>query len=138
MPRARVTVVCLHGLRRTPCDWAVVASALARSWDVRIPALPARPSEALDAADEAIAPGDVVFAHSMGAVVALRLLRQRPRPLSALVLTSAFFPPSRDDRTLAAAVHGHPPRGTRRGCAARSATPRSGTSRSVGGSFALA
>jgi pimeloyl-ACP methyl ester carboxylesterase len=97
-------IVCLHGLRRTPGDWAGVRARLEPTWRVEAPALPADPDAALETADAAIRPGDIVFAHSLGAVVATRLLVRHPRPLTALVLTGSFFPPARNGRTLAASV----------------------------------
>ncbi len=98
-------VVCLHGLRRTPDDWSGVRAALAPSWTADAPALPADPDAALRTADATVRSGDVVFAHSMGAIVALRLLREHPRPLRALVLTGCFFPPARNGRgTIATGV----------------------------------
>lgn len=93
------SVVGLHGLRRSPEDWAGVIRALPSGWTAAVPALPADPRQALAVADEAISEGDVVFAHSMGAVVALRLLQARPRGVAALVLTGSFFPPSRNGRS---------------------------------------
>ena len=81
-----------------------MTAALGPAWTVRAPALPARPEAALAAVDAAMAPGDLVLAHSMGAVVALRALARRPRPVAGLVLTGAFFPPARNGRTTAASV----------------------------------
>jgi pimeloyl-ACP methyl ester carboxylesterase len=98
------TIVCLHGLRRSPGDWAGVRASLEPSWTVDAPSLPADPDAALIAADAAIRPGDIVFAHSLGAVVATRLLAEHPRPLTALVLSGSFFPPARNGRTLSASV----------------------------------
>jgi pimeloyl-ACP methyl ester carboxylesterase len=97
-------VVCLHGLRRTAADWDAVRAGLPEAWDSHAPELPARPGEALSVAAGAIHPGDVVCGHSMGAVVALRLARERRVPLSALVLTGSFFPPARNGRGLGESV----------------------------------
>ena len=94
------SVVCLHGLRRTPSDWDGVRAGLARHGTVRTPGLPSRPADALGCADAAIAAGDIVIGHSMGGVLALRLARTRPRPLRALILTGCFFPPARNGRAL--------------------------------------
>jgi pimeloyl-ACP methyl ester carboxylesterase len=98
------SVVCLHGLRRTPSDWDGVRAGLARHGTVRTPRLPPRPAEALACADAAIAAGDIVIGHSMGGVLALRLAQTRPRPLRALILTGCFFPPARNRRALTTAI----------------------------------
>lgn len=98
------SVVCLHGLRRTPSDWDGVRAGLEPYGTVRTPRLPPRPADALARADAAIAAGDVVIGHSLGGVLALRLAQERPRPLRALVLTGCFFPPARNGRGLAAAI----------------------------------
>lgn len=42
----------------------------------------------------------VVIGHSMGGVLALRMARERPRPLRAVVPTGCFFPPARNGRPL--------------------------------------
>jgi pimeloyl-ACP methyl ester carboxylesterase len=51
-----------------------------------------------------ITPGSVVIGHSMGAVMAMRLLTRRPRPVCAAVLTGCFFPPARNGRSSAEAI----------------------------------
>ncbi len=94
------SVVCLHGLDRTPSDWDGVRAGLEPFGLVRTPHLPGRPADALARADSAIRAGDIVVAHSLGGVVALRLARDKPRPLRALVLTGCFFPPARNGRSL--------------------------------------
>ena len=94
-----MTVVCLHGLRRTPADWDGVRAALERAGPVCAPAVPADPGAALATARSIVAPGDVVVGHSLGGVVALRLAAERP--LRALVLTGCFFPPARNGRGVA-------------------------------------
>ncbi len=43
-------------------------------------------------------PGAIVIGHSFGGVLALRLARERPRPLAALILSDCFFPPARNGR----------------------------------------
>lgn len=48
--------------------------------------------------------GDIVIGHSMGGVLALRLARDRPRPLRALVLTGCFFPLARNGRSRARTI----------------------------------
>jgi pimeloyl-ACP methyl ester carboxylesterase len=97
-----LTVVCLHGLGRTPSDWDGVRSGLERFGRVSAPQLPRDPAAALAVASAAVEPGDVVIGHSMGGVLALRLARER-RP-RALILTSCFFPPARNGRSLGATV----------------------------------
>jgi pimeloyl-ACP methyl ester carboxylesterase len=98
------SVVCLHGLRRTPSDWDAVRAGLAPYGTVRTPRLPPRPAEALAHADAAIAGGDIVIGHSMGGVLALRLAQSRPRPLRALILTGCFFAPARNGRPMATTI----------------------------------
>ena len=66
--RVTPSVVCLHGLRRTPSDWDDVRPGLARFGTVRAPLLPPRPDDALAGADAAIAAGDIVIGHSMGRI----------------------------------------------------------------------
>jgi pimeloyl-ACP methyl ester carboxylesterase len=97
-----VTVVCLHGLGRTPADWDGVRGGLERFGRVGAPQLPRDPAAALAVASAAVEPGDVVVGHSMGGVLALQLARERaPR---ALILTSCFFAPARNGRTLGATL----------------------------------
>jgi pimeloyl-ACP methyl ester carboxylesterase len=97
-PIAAHEVVCLHGLGRSPSDWDGVRGGLERFGRVETPRLPRSPSRALQAVDAAIHPGAIVVGHSIGGVLALRLARERPRPLAALVLTDCFFPPARNGR----------------------------------------
>ena len=97
-----MSVVCLHGLGRTPADWDGVRSGLERFGRVSAPQLPRDPAAALAVASAAVEPGDVVIGHSMGGVLALRLARER-RP-RALILASCFFPPARNGRSLGATV----------------------------------
>jgi esterase len=91
-------VVCLHGLGRTSADWDGVRDGLARFGDLVTPDLPRDPSAALAAVEAATPPGAIVVGHSMGGVLALRMQARDPRPLAALVLTDAFFPPARNGR----------------------------------------
>jgi pimeloyl-ACP methyl ester carboxylesterase len=67
---------------------------------VRTPAIPDGRERALDCADAAVEAGDIVIGHSLGGILALRLARERPRPLQAVVLTGCFFPPARNGRGL--------------------------------------
>lgn len=102
-PPAR-RVVCLHGLGRSPSDLDGVRAGLERFGEVVAPSLPRAPDRALAAADDAIAPNSIVIGHSFGGVLALRLAHDRPRPLTALVLTDCFFPPARNGRTTLATL----------------------------------
>lgn len=68
------------------------------------PQLPSGPAPALELLDSTISPGAIVVAHSMGAVLAMRMAKSRPRPLRAVILTGCFFPPARNGRTLGASV----------------------------------
>ena len=97
-----MSVVCLHGLGRTPADWDGVRSGLERFGRVNAPALPRDPTAALAVATAAVEAGDVVVGHSMGGVLALQLARERPP--RALILTSCFFPPARNGRGLGATL----------------------------------
>ena len=92
------SVVCLHGLGRTPADWDPIAPRLEEFGSMVAPQLPC------DRLDELLQPGAIVIGHSMGAVEAMRLLARRPRPLRALVLTGCFFPPARNGRSTAASL----------------------------------
>jgi pimeloyl-ACP methyl ester carboxylesterase len=91
-------VVCLHGLGRSPSDWDGVRDGLARFGKVVTPSLPRSPDRALAIIDAAVPPGSIVVGHSLGGVLALRLARERPRPLAALILSDCFFPPARNGR----------------------------------------
>jgi pimeloyl-ACP methyl ester carboxylesterase len=97
-----VSVVCLHGLGRTPADWNGVRSGLERFGPVSAPRLPRDPAAALAVASAAVVPGDIVVGHSMGGVLALQLARERPP--RALILTSCFFPPARNGRGVGATL----------------------------------
>jgi pimeloyl-ACP methyl ester carboxylesterase len=94
----------LHGLGRTPTDWDAVCGALGEFGQVIAPVMPSRSADALDLLDRAITPGSVVIGHSMGAVMAMRLLTRKPRLVRAAVLTGCFFPPARNGRSSAEAI----------------------------------
>jgi pimeloyl-ACP methyl ester carboxylesterase len=97
-------LVCLHGLGRTPADWDGVRDDLSPFGRVVSPQLPSAPAPALQLLDHTISPEAIVVAHSMGAVLLMRLAKSRPRPLRAVILTGCFFPPARNGRTLGASV----------------------------------
>jgi pimeloyl-ACP methyl ester carboxylesterase len=118
-----VTVVCLHGLGRTPADWDGVRAGLERFGEVRAPLLPRDPTAALDAVDAAIPRGAIVIGHSFGGVLALRLARERSRPLTALVLSDCFFPPARNGRGTLASLRDY---GAHRVAYLRAARSRAG------------
>ncbi len=100
----RPSLVCLHGLRRTPADWDGVRRALTEFGSVRVPEVPGDPGDALAAADASIDPGDIVIGHSMGGVLALRIAMLRPGDLRAVILTGCFYPPARNGRSLVSSI----------------------------------
>ena len=99
------SIVCLHGLGRSPADWDGIRPGLEELGCVRAPRLPNDPKAALLAAERATPEGSVVVAHSMGGVLALRMAREFGRSYSSLVLSSGFFPPSRNGRSTTASVN---------------------------------
>jgi pimeloyl-ACP methyl ester carboxylesterase len=102
--RSDAQIVCLHGLGRTPADWDGVRGRLGSFGDVIAPQLPMAATAGLELLDRLLVPGSIVVAHSMGAVLAMRLAATRPRPLRAAVLTGCFFAPARNGRTTAATI----------------------------------
>lgn len=134
-PGGQAAVVCLHGLGRMPSDWDGVRSELERFGRVDAPLLPRDPAGALAAADSAVGAGAVVIGHSMGGVLALQLVRERPRPLRAIVLTGCFFPPARNGRGLSATIADY---ALHRVAFVRSAGRGDGAERSGGSARALA
>ncbi len=104
--------MCLHGLGRSPADWTGVRSGLEAFGEIRVPALPRNPSDALKRAANAVEPGAIVVGHSIGGVLALRLAGEASRPLRAVVLTGCFFAPARNGRSLGASA-GDSPTGSR-------------------------
>jgi pimeloyl-ACP methyl ester carboxylesterase len=103
-PVSQRRVVCLHGLGRSPSDWGGVRAGLERFGTVTAPSLPRSPRDALAIVDAEVPAGSVVIGHSIGGVLALRLAREHPRPLAALVLTDCFFPPARNGRGTVASL----------------------------------
>lgn len=99
------SIVCLHGLGRTPADWDAVLPDLEKLGPVAAPRLPNDPKAALLAAQQATPDGSVVIAHSMGGVLALRMAKELGRTYSALVLSGDFFPPARNGRSTAASLN---------------------------------
>ncbi|MGI8800897.1 MAG: alpha/beta fold hydrolase [Solirubrobacteraceae bacterium] len=98
------SVVCLHGLGRSPSDWDGVVAELGAFGDVRTPTVPRHPSAATRRAGANVDAGAIIIGHSLGAVTALRLAAHATRPLRALVLTGCFFPPARNARTVRASA----------------------------------
>lgn len=138
-PPAGREVVCLHGLGRSPSDWDGVRGGLEPFGKVVTPGLPRSPERALEVVDAAVSPGAIVIGHSIGGVLALRLARDRPRPLAALVLSDCFFPPARNGRGTVATVRDYGAHRVAyvRGLRGRSGAPVATSSRS-GGLAALA
>jgi pimeloyl-ACP methyl ester carboxylesterase len=132
-------VVCLHGLGRSPADWDGVRAGLERFGNVVAPSLQRAPAQALEVADAAVSPGAIVVGHSIGGVLALRLARERPRPLTALILSDCFFPPARNGRGTAATLRDYGAHRVAylRALRSRSGAPIEASSRS-GGLSALA
>jgi pimeloyl-ACP methyl ester carboxylesterase len=132
-------VVCLHGLGRSPSDWDGVRPGLERFGTVVTPSLPRSPDRALDVANAAVSPEAIVIGHSIGGVLALRLARERPRPLAALILTDCFFPPARNGRSTPATLRDYAAHRVAylRSLRSRSGAPVEATSRSGGGLSAL-
>lgn len=104
VPRAaaRPTIVCLHGLGRSPADWAPVRDALGECGPV-IAADLTQP-DALERAIREAGGGSVLIGHSWGAVTAMRIATEGAPHIRALVLTGSFFPPSRNGRSAVAAL----------------------------------
>jgi pimeloyl-ACP methyl ester carboxylesterase len=122
-PSAAREVVCLHGLGRSPSDCDGVRGGLERFGRVVTPRLPRSPDRALEAVDAAVPPGAILIGHSIGGVLALRLARERPRPLAALILSDCFFPPARNGRSTPATLRDY---GAHRVAYLRSLRDRSG------------
>jgi pimeloyl-ACP methyl ester carboxylesterase len=132
-------VVCLHGLGRSPADWDGVRAGLERFGTVVAPSLPRAPGGALAVVGREVTPGSIVVGHSIGGVLALRLARERPRPLAALILSDCFFPPARNGRGTVATLRDY---GAHRVAYLRALRSRSGApveaSSRAGGPSALA
>jgi len=116
-----------------------VRGGIERFGRVATPSLPRSPGQALEAVDAAVPPGAILIGHSIGGVLALRLARERPRPLAALVLTDCFFPPARNGRSMPATIRDYAAHRVAyvRSLRGRSGAPVESTSRS-GGLSALA
>jgi pimeloyl-ACP methyl ester carboxylesterase len=87
-----------------PADWDGVRPELARFGDVVTPRIPNSPKRALGVIDAVITPASIVIGHSIGAVLAMRLVQERPVRLRAAILTGGFFAPARNGRTLMASL----------------------------------
>ncbi len=68
-------VVCLHGLRRTPADWAGVEAGLGPGWTVETPVLSGDPDEALERWEAPVGAG-TRLRHADGLIV--EYLEHRP------------------------------------------------------------
>ncbi len=124
-------LLCLHGLGRSAADWDGVRPRLEQLGRVVAPELPRHAEHAQAVAASASPDGAIVLGHSMGAVTAMRLAAEPGRGILGVVLTSSFFPPALNGRSVAASLadyaghrlafvrgHGRPP-----------APPRSSSSR---------
>ncbi len=96
---ADLRIVCLHGLGRGPSDWDAVRGRLSALGTVVTPALPRDPAAALAAAERAVAPSTLLFGHSMGGIVALRIARTARSAIAGVILTGCPFPVARNGRT---------------------------------------
>ena len=89
-------IVCLHGLGRHPSDWDSVRDGLTAWGEVSAPDLGrAGRADAIPIAE--LRPGTVLVGHSLGAVLALRLV-SGSASVRGLVMTSGFYPPGRNNR----------------------------------------
>ena len=83
-------VVCLHGVGRTPSDWAAVRAGLEAFGPVRSPTLPRARPQALASARAAVEAGAgaapaVLVGHSMGGLVVQRALARYAARAGVLV-----------------------------------------------------
>jgi pimeloyl-ACP methyl ester carboxylesterase len=101
---SEASILCLHGIGRSSVDWADVTGELGQLGEVSTPSLPARSDRALDVAAQLTTPETVVIGHSGGGLLALRLAGDRGLALRGLVLTSSFFPPALNGRSVETAV----------------------------------
>jgi len=97
-------VVSLHGLGRSPSDWAAVGPGLEAFGTVRCPALDRDAAGAMAAARAATDDGAILVGHSLGAVIALRVAAEPGRSVRGVVLSGCFFPPARNGRSVPASV----------------------------------
>jgi pimeloyl-ACP methyl ester carboxylesterase len=98
-------IVCLHGLGRHASDWDSVHDGLAAWGEVSAPDLD-RAGRADAISIPELRPGTVLFGHSLGAVLALRLA-SGSQSVRGLIMTSGFYPPGRNDQSYATALAGY-------------------------------
>lgn len=98
------TIVCLHGLGRSSSDWDAVRPMLEQLGHVVTPDLPKDTGEAFRVAVAATPNDAILVGHSYGAILAMRIAAERKSSLRAVVLTSSFFPPARNGRSLYASL----------------------------------
>ena len=101
---ATPVVVCLHGLGRSSADWDGVRPALQRRGPVVTPELPRDVDRAERIAAAATPAGAILVGHSLGAVIAMRLAAVSGTGIRGVVLSSSFFPPALNGRSLPATV----------------------------------
>jgi pimeloyl-ACP methyl ester carboxylesterase len=97
-------IVCLHGLGRSARDWDTVRPRLEQLGRVIAPDLPRDTARAGRIAGTATPTGAVLIGHSIGAVLALQLARDPSRRIRGIVVSSSFFPPALNGRSLPVAV----------------------------------
>jgi 3-oxoadipate enol-lactonase len=99
------TVVCMHGLGRSPRDWDGVGTGLRRYGAVHPFELPRGGLATLMSATVDLPDRAILIGHSMAGVVALRNAALAPDRVTGVVLTDSFVPPSRNGRSIAATAH---------------------------------
>lgn len=97
-------IVCLQGLGRSSSDWGGVRLDLQRLGRVVTPELPQSAERAYRTAADVTPDGAILIGHSFGAIMAMRLAAEPGRSIRGVVMSSSFFPPARNGRSLARAV----------------------------------
>ncbi len=101
---AAPNLVCLHGLGRSSSDWDGVRPDLQKLGRVVTPDLPRDIDRAERIAAAATPNGAILVGHSFGAIIALRLAADSDRAIKGLVLSSSFFPPALNGRSVGATL----------------------------------
>ncbi len=96
--------MCLHGLGRSPSDWDGVRLHLEQFGRVVTPELPRDVERAYRVAASVTPDGAIVVGHSFGAILAVRLAAESGMAIRGVVVSSSFFPPALNGRSLAAAI----------------------------------